>query len=308
MRALCLLMLVVVMLAMMQASYLVVEAKRAHHDLRLPDDAERHDSRWKAKHHKKEHAHKEDKKEKEKTKEEEPAAPIEVDHNVVVEKAELPKKDNNDDIYNQMMGDQAAAPAAPEEGEAAEAGEKRSGRRERVSQEERRARKKEKKAERRENRRNNDGEQGEGGRGGKKAKKEKRKSMTPEEKQAAKQARKEKKMQRKAEKSEKKSKKQRTPCTTDTDCGEASCCMPSRRSGEKTCKANNKPRTENAKCYSSCSCEGDLKCYTNPEEESTNNNRKRSRPGKAKRKFGVCKAAAVTGDMLVDEVVGGDAN
>lgn len=263
MRALCLLLLCVVLLATMQASYLVAEAKKAHHESHVTDDAARvEDKHWKAKHHKKEHVQKEDKPE-----EKEDEDPVVPPVNDVEKVAEEPAEKENVDIYNQMQGDQGNPGDQGDQGD-----NQRSGRGERVSKEERRARKQERNERKQERSERRQG----------------KKTMTDEEREAKK-ARRQEKKERRQEKKERKQKKQKSPCQSDSECADGECCMPSRR-GEKFCKPNSKPRAVGDKCLTTCACEGELQCFMSATDEQSERRRNK------KKQLGTCKTEAAEGD------------
>lgn len=244
MRALALLLLCVVLLAVLQASYIVAEAKK-HNGMRITDDSDReykHDNKKQNKKHK-------------------------GDKPTDVEKLDEHFPDDMKSVSNDMANDQPAAAAAADPMMVDSPQRRTPGRRERVSKEERRARKEQRKAERKEQRGGRGGGEGEGEQGvekqQKKDKRQQKKAERKEEKQGKKmerqRAKEEKKAQRKAARRENKD-SQRVTCTDDSQCGEGECCIPN-RSGEMSCRQNKKPKAAGKKCLTSCSCDGELQCY-----------------------------------------------
>lgn len=221
MRALVLLLLCVVLLAALQASYIVTEAKK-HNEMRAVDDGDHpmDGADRKSKHEKK----------------------MRRNRKKGIDTTDVDIADETGYPVNDLA---KADPDMPSDQPAGR-------RQERVSKEERRARK----AERRE--RKDQRQAAKATRAEKKANKQERgdRRQGNAEKKAERQ---EKKKNKKARKEERQQQEQ-VACTSDAGCVEGECCIP-KRGGEMFCKANRKPRKAGKKCITSCTCEGDLACY-----------------------------------------------
>jgi len=257
MRALVLLMLCVVLLAVLQASYIVAEAKKHDGNVeqvgQVADGAEK-DIRKQLR---------QDRKMRRKARKGDAA----------VDADAMADDEMDGDVNLSMPKDQPPSDIGGGRGR-----NERVGKEDRQAQREARKQKKEqarlRKEQRQANKKKNQND--EGGRAESKAARQEAKKAKKAEKKAARQ--------------------QATPCTSEADCQQGECCTPGKGlGGSLVCKANRKPRAAGKKCITSCSCDGGLQCYlptpAEPATDAADTTGKKRRRNK-KKSLGSCVAAS----------------